>query len=82
VRTPEEFAQGHIAGAINYNVEDPMFAELVAGLDPAVTYAVYCRSGNRSQVAVEQMTGAGITSIYELADGIVGWEAAGYPTLT
>jgi rhodanese-related sulfurtransferase len=43
---------------------------------------VYCRSGNRSQVAVEQMTAAGITSIYELADGIVGWEAAGYPTLT
>lgn len=82
VRTPEEFAEGHIAGAVNYNVEDPMFTQLISGLDPAGTYAVYCRSGNRSQVAVEQMTAAGITSIYELADGIVGWEAAGYPTLT
>jgi rhodanese-related sulfurtransferase len=82
VRTPEEFAEGHIAGAVNYNVEDPMFTQLISGLDPAGTYAVYCRSGNRSQVAVEQMTAAGIVGIYELADGIIGWEAAGYPTLT
>jgi rhodanese-related sulfurtransferase len=79
VRTPEEFTEGHIAGAANYNVEDPTFTALIATLDPNATYAVYCRSGNRSQVAVDQMVAAGITSIYELADGIIGWEAAGYP---
>jgi rhodanese-related sulfurtransferase len=82
VRTPEEFAEGHIAGATNYNVEDPAFTALISALDPNTTYAVYCRSGNRSQVAVEQMVAAGITSIYEMTDGIIGWEAAGYPTQT
>lgn len=79
VRTPEEFTEGHIAGATNYNVEDPAFTALLSTLDPNATYAVYCRSGNRSQVAVDQMVAAGITSIYELTDGIIGWEAAGYP---
>jgi rhodanese-related sulfurtransferase len=79
VRTPEEFAEGHIAGAANYNVEDPAFPALLSTLDPNATYAVYCRSGNRSQVAVDLMVAAGITSIYEMTDGIIGWEAAGYP---
>ena len=82
VRTPEEFAAGHIDGAVNYNVEGPDFATQVATLDPAGTYAVYCRSGNRSQVAVDAMSQAGITGIYELESGIVGWEAAGYPVVS
>lgn len=81
VRTPEEFAAGHIDGAVNYNVEGPDFATQIAGLDPAGTYAVYCRSGNRSQVAVSAMAQAGIPGIYELESGIVGWEAAGQPVV-
>ncbi len=80
VRTPEEFAAGHIEGAINYNVEGPDFAAQIAGLDPAGVYAVYCRSGNRSQAAVAAMSQAGINGIYELESGISGWEAAGLPT--
>ena len=79
VRTPEEFASGHIDGAVNMNVEGADFATQLAGLDPAATYAVYCRSGNRSQVAVAAMAQAGIPGIYELESGIVGWEEAGYP---
>lgn len=82
VRTPEEYAAGHIEGAINYNVEGPDFAAQIAGLDPAGTYAVYCRSGNRSQVAVAAMSEAGINGIYELESGITGWEAAGLPTVS
>ena len=78
VRTPEEFAEGHIAGAINYNVEGPDFASQIGTLDPAGTYAVYCRSGNRSQVAVANMSQAGINGIYELESGITGWQDAGY----
>lgn len=81
VRSPEEFAQGHIEGAVNYNVEGPDFASQIAGLDPAGTYAVYCRSGNRSQVAVAAMSQAGIPSIYELESGIVGWQEAGLPVV-
>ena len=82
VRTPEEFAAGHIEGAVNYNVEGPDFTAQIAGLDPAGTYAVYCRSGNRSQVAVGAMAQAGIPGIYELESGIVGWEEAGLPTVS
>lgn len=82
VRTPEEFAAGHIEGAVNYNVEGPDFMNQIAGLDPAGTYAVYCRSGNRSQVAVAAMSQGGINGIYELESGIVGWEEAGLPTVS
>lgn len=81
VRTPEEFAAGHIEGAVNYNVQGPEFLEQIATLDPAGTYAVYCRSGNRSQPAVAAMSAAGINGIYELESGIVGWEEAGLPTV-
>lgn len=77
VRTPQEFADGHIAGAVNIPVQQSDFAERVAQLDPSGTYAVYCRSGNRSQGAVAQMKDAGITDIYELADGTKGWTADG-----
>lgn len=77
VRTPEEFAAGHLPGAVNIDLQDPGFAEQVATLDPQGAYAVYCRSGNRSAVAVEQMTGLGFTNAYDLAGGFVDWQEAG-----
>ena len=79
VRTPEEFAEGHIPGAVNIAVQDAGFADQVSRLDPTGTYAVYCRSGNRSKSAVAGMQRAGITSIYELESGTTGWVAAGKP---
>jgi phage shock protein E len=79
VRTPEEFAEGHIAGAINIPVEYPDFIDRVSELDPNGTYAVYCRSGNRSQPAVAGMQQVGITGIYELQSGTNGWSSAGQP---
>ncbi len=82
VRTPEEYASGHIEGAVNYNVEGADFPAQVGGLDPAATYAVYCRSGNRSQVAVAAMSQAGVNGIYELQSGIVGWQDAGFPVVS
>ena len=82
VRTPGEFAQGHIDGAVNYNVEGPDFADQLMGLDPGGVYAVYCQSGNRSQVAVDQMASIGVNSIFELESGITGWESAGFPVVS
>lgn len=79
VRTPEEFAQGHIEGAVNIPVENPDFLDRVGELDPAGTYAVYCRSGNRSQAAVSGMSSIGINGIYELESGTNGWSSAGQP---
>ncbi len=71
VRTPQGFAQGHIDGALNYNVESPDFANQIMGLDPTGVYAVYCQSGNRSQGAVSQMTSVGLNSIFELESGFI-----------
>lgn len=81
VRTREEFASGHLDGAVNYDLQGSSFLEQVATLDPSGTYAVYCRSGNRSQPAVAAMADAGISSIYELSTGIIGWQDAGLPTV-
>ena len=77
VRTPEEFAEGHIEGAVNIPVEYADFTDQVSQLDADGTYAVYCRSGNRSQTAVDQMSRVGINGIYELDSGTNGWAAAG-----
>jgi phage shock protein E len=79
VRTPEEFAQGHIAGAVNIPVEYPDYVQRVSELDPNGTYAVYCRSGNRSQPAVAALEQLGITGVYELESGTIGWTAEGQP---
>ena len=77
VRTPAEFADGHIDGATNIPVQSTDFSEQVAALDPTGTYAVYCRSGNRSQPAVAAMREAGIDTIYELRTGTRGWISGG-----
>ena len=48
VRTPDEFAAGHIDGAIMIDFYEADFATQLADLDPDVPYLLYCRSGNRS----------------------------------
>lgn len=66
VRTPEEFAQGHLAGAVNHNVEDGSLEAALAGLDPGDEYIVYCRSGRRSAIATELMARAGFGAVTDL----------------
>jgi rhodanese-related sulfurtransferase len=70
VRTPSEFASGHISQAINIDVRDPGFATAIQKLDTSVPYFVYCHSGNRSSTAVAAMKQAGINNIIELQGGI------------
>ena len=77
VRTPAEFSAGHIPNAKNINVEDPAFGEEIAKLDKNATFAVYCRSGNRSGVATSQMSEAGFVHMYDLQGGINDWAAVG-----
>jgi len=76
VRTPAEFADGHLPGAVNINVEDPAFPNAIAALDATADYAVYCRSGNRSRVAMDYMTQAGVTRTVGLEGGITAWKGA------
>lgn len=73
VRTPAEFAEGHLPGAVNIDVEGADFTTEVAALDTDAQFAVYCRSGNRSRVAVDYMTQAGVTQTVGLEGGIGAW---------
>jgi rhodanese-related sulfurtransferase len=82
VRTPAEYAEGHLPGAVNIDVSAPDFATRVAALDKNAPYAVYCRSGNRSAAALEVMKGQGFTGAYHLAGGIGAWTAAGGEVVT
>lgn len=75
VRTPEEFASGHIAGAINIAVDtlDQHLSEVPKD-QPVV---VYCHSGNRSAQATQILQNAGYSQVYDLG-GVVQWQQAGY----
>lgn len=63
VRTPAEYAEGHLDGAVNLDVQDAGFTAEVAALDAEVPYVVYCRSGNRSAAAAAAMAQAGLDVI-------------------
>jgi len=79
VRTPEEVSKGTIPGAVNIDFNNSDFEKKIQGLDKTKTYFVYCAKGGRSSQAVDQMSAAGFTRIYNLTDGIVGWKEAGLP---
>lgn len=77
VRTAGEFNEGHITNAINIDVESMRFDAEIAALDKDVTYALYCRSGNRSGIAAGKMSDAGFTSILNAQVGFVDLVASG-----
>jgi rhodanese-related sulfurtransferase len=66
VRTAEEFAEGHVQGARNLDIQNGDFEAALATLDKDVLYNVYCRSGNRSATAVAMMRNAGFTNVVDL----------------
>lgn len=77
VRTPEEFAEGHIAGAANVDFGARDFREQIGNLERDGIYLVYCRTGNRSSQAIDVMKDLDFERIYHLARGITEWTAAG-----
>jgi phage shock protein E len=82
VRTPPEFAAGHIASAVDVDLAGATFETDVANLDPKAPYFVYCHTGRRSADAVAYLRQHGFSSVYELEGGISAWEAAGLPVVT
>jgi len=76
VRTPEEFASGHIQNAVNIPVEtlQTRLDEVPGG----VPVVVYCRSGNRSASAAQILVENGFQQVYDLG-GIKDWVALGLP---
>ncbi len=73
VRRADEFADGHIPGAINVANESIVDKEPVELPDKQQTIYVYCRSGNRSKQASEKLAKMGYTSIIEFG-GILDWK--------
>ena len=82
VRTPEEFAKGHLVKARNINWNGTDFDMQVAQLDKAKPVFVYCLSGGRSSAAASKMRNDGFTKVYELNGGIMKWRAANLPEST
>lgn len=79
VRTPVEYAEGHVADAVNIDVSNPSFGDEISALDPDATYVVYCRSGNRSADAAAQMVEAGFADVYDVDAGLATLSSAGVP---
>ena len=72
VRRVDEFAEGHIPGAINIANEDIKSSEPKELQDKKQTIYVYCRSGNRSKQAAAKLAAMGYTNIVEFG-GIIDW---------
>jgi rhodanese-related sulfurtransferase len=79
IRTPQEFAEGRIAGSVNIDFYEADFRSRLDALDRDTTYVVYCRSGNRSDSAMDIFTDLGFTSVYEVDGGIISWVNSGLP---
>jgi thioredoxin len=77
VRTPEEFASGHLIQAQNVNWMNPDFVANSAKYDKSKPIFVYCKSGGRSHKAAEKLAELGFTNVIEMEGGILKWEAAG-----
>ena len=82
VRTPSEFMEGHLVNAINIDAENPSYVTEIEKLDKEATYAVYCRSGRRSAIAVQTMKDAGFKNLFNMKAGAEEWSAEGLPLVT
>lgn len=80
VRTPEEFAEGHLADATLIDISSDTFMQDLEALERDTPYLIYCRSGNRSEQARLAMADLGFSDVADLEGGILAWQAAGYPT--
>ena len=74
VRTPEEYADGHVKGAINLNVKDDNFGKKVSELDSTKNYYIYCRSGVRAKSAEAIMLENNLKKVHTFQDGMMTYK--------
>ncbi len=82
VRTPAEYAEGHLEGAVNLDLQSGSFATAIADLPLDGSYVVYCRSGNRSAQAVALMREAGFASVVDAGGLDSAAKRTGLPIVT
>ena len=74
VRTPQEYAQGHIEGSVNIDWNGPGFMEKMDELSKDKGVILYCRSGGRSASAMKKLSGSGYTELYNVLGGYMQYE--------
>lgn len=77
VRTEDEYVAGRLPDATLVDFTSPDFLDQFARLPKEGTYALYCRSGNRSGQARELLAQAGFMHVVDLAGGVKDWQASG-----
>jgi thioredoxin 1 len=82
VRTPEEFAAGHVKGAVNLNIYDAGFKDALTKLDKTKPVLVYCKAGGRSADAATQMQELGFSEVYNFGGGMLAWANAEKPMVS
>ncbi len=82
VRTPAEYAAGHLQGAKNVDLSAKNFDQQIAALNPDADYVVYCASGRRAAEAIKAMKDAGYTGELTNAGGYEDLDSAGLDTQT
>ncbi len=65
VRTPQEFAEGHVPGAVNVPHDEIALRAGEIG-PPSTRVVLYCRSGKRSAIAARTLAGLGYDKVYDL----------------
>jgi rhodanese-related sulfurtransferase len=81
IRTPDEFATGHLEKAQNIDYYAADFRARIDKLSRTETYFIYCRTGHRSGLARDMMKEMGFLHIYNMTGGINDWTAAGNPVV-
>jgi len=80
VRTPEEFLGEYIENAVNLDYYSDTFRNDLDKLDKNKTYLIYCRSGRRSENALNIMKELDFREVYNMLGGIIKWKSEGLPT--
>lgn len=80
VRSTDEFASGHVPGALNISVDElkDRLGDLEASRDSEII--VYCERGGRANTATDMLMAAGFTNLGHLTGDMSAWRAAGLAT--
>lgn len=80
VRTPGEHSRGRIPNSINIPLDKLTLTVSQKIPDTTKTLYVYCLSGSRSVIAVDQLLKMGYTNVFEIKSGLLSWRNQGFPT--
>ncbi|MFW6233324.1 MAG: rhodanese-like domain-containing protein [Nanoarchaeota archaeon] len=80
IRTPQEYNEEHIEGAINIDYYASNFKDKINTLEKDKTYYIYCRSGRRTGDALGIFEVLGFNEVYDLSGGIISWKNQGLET--